>query len=234
MKTALCALSQREHSLDELTPLTALRPQIVQLIRRAHPELPDDSLVSAAELARFRAEYVQHVIVEDLGAVSELEAEVVRSMREHELLAKNIETTFDTRRTFGERLADLIASFGGSWTFIMTFGVLLVVWIIVNSLFLGRTPPDPYPFILLNLVLSCLAALQAPVIMMSQNRQESKDRLRAEHDYKVNLKAELEIRHLHEKIDFLLKQQSSRLFELQRMQIELMQELADGQKKPGK
>ncbi len=158
----------------------------------------------------------------------------MRSMREHELLAKNIEATFDIRRTVGERLADFIASFGDSWRFIMTFSVLLVIWILMNAFFLGRTPPDPYPFILLNLVLSCLAALQAPVIMMSQNRQEAKDRRRAEHDYKVNLKAELEIRHLHEKIDFLLKQQSSRIFELQRMRIELMQEFADGSKQARK
>jgi uncharacterized membrane protein len=105
------------------------------------------------------------------------------------------------------------------------FGVFIGIWILINIIMATRAA-DPYPFILLNLILSCLAALQAPVIMMSQNRQESKDRARAEHDYKVNLKAELEIRHLHEKMDFLLKQQAQRLFALQELQIELMEELA--------
>ena len=105
---------------------------------------------------------------------------------------------------FGDRLADKVALFGGSWTFIISFMVLGVAWITFNSVALVFKPADPYPFILLNLILSCLAALQAPIIMMSQNRQEAKDRTRAEHDYKVNLKAELEIRRLDEKIERIL------------------------------
>jgi uncharacterized membrane protein len=107
-------------------------------------------------------------------------------------------------RTFGERLSDNLASFGGSWVFIISFFSILVSWIALNSLLLLTQPFDPFPFILLNLVLSCLAAIQAPIIMMSQNRQEARDRARAEHDYAINLKAEAEVRALHAKVDSLL------------------------------
>src|SRR4029077_12591218 len=138
---------------------------------------------------------------------SAIEEEVIKSLRDQELLSENLNTEFESKLTFGEHVADNVAKFGGSWRFIISFGVVLVLWIIINSIVLLRKPFDPYPFILLNLVLSCLAAIQAPVIMMSQNRQEAKDRLRSEHDYMVNLKAELEIRHLHAKMDQLLTHQ---------------------------
>src|SRR5207248_5663226 len=130
-------------------------------------------------------------------------------------------------RTFGQRLADKIATFGGSWTFIIIFGAILLIWIALNSfLLLYRTGPfDPYPYILLNLFLSMLAALQAPVIMMSQNRQAAKDRMDAAHDYEVNLKAELEILALHEKLDALREQQWSELIFMQQEQIKLLTQL---------
>jgi uncharacterized membrane protein len=123
-----------------------------------------------------------------------------------------------------------VARFGGSWAFIISFGIFLLLWMAVNSFFLLRKPFDPYPFILLNLILSSIAALQAPIIMMSQNRQEAKDRLRAEHDYQVNLKAELEIRLLSERIDTLISHQWQRLLEIQQIQVELMQELNERSK----
>jgi uncharacterized membrane protein len=122
-------------------------------------------------------------------------------------------------------MADRLASFGGSWTFLIIFASILLIWISLNSFLLLKRPFDPYPFILLNLVLSCLAAIQAPVIMMSQNRVEVKDRLRSQHDYRVNLKAELEIRQLHDKIDHLLSHQWERLVEIQQIQIDLLSEL---------
>jgi uncharacterized membrane protein len=136
-----------------------------------------------------------------------------------------LETGEKEGRTVGERLADRLASFGGSWTFIGLFGVLIAIWIVMNSLVLLWKPADPYPYILLNLILSCLASLQAPVIMMSQNRHEARDRVRAESDYQINLKAELEIRHLHEKVDHLLLQQWQRLGEIQEIQLEVLAEL---------
>ncbi len=225
MPNATCAILHREFSPEELVPLSAVRPNVAALIRKAHSNLDDESLISTTALAPFRAEYVRGVLEEDIGQLSTLEDDVVKSLREHEVMSENVDAHFERELTRGERWADKIADFGGSWRFIIRFGAFLVFWIGLNTV-LGARAADPYPFILLNLVLSCLAALQAPVIMMSQNRQEAKDRARSEHDYKVNLKAELEIRHLHEKMDFLLKQQSQRLFALQELQIELMEELA--------
>ncbi|MDI1356797.1 MAG: DUF1003 domain-containing protein [Methylobacter sp.] len=159
------------------------------------------------------------------GELTSLEKEVLDSLSEHELLSKNIEMEFEQVWTFGERLADRIASFGGSWKFLIIFFVFLSAWIAVNTLAFLDKPADPYPFILLNLVLSCIAAIQAPIIMMSQNRQEAKDRIRSQHDYQVNLKAELEIRHLHEKIDHLLSHQWERLVQIQEIQLELLTEI---------
>ena len=165
-------------------------------------------------------------LLKDDGELSSLEQEVLQSIKEQELLSSNMDEVEEPTMPFGDRIADKVAAFGGSWKFIITFFVILFGWIIINSFFLLQASPfDPYPFILLNLILSCIAAIQAPIIMMSQNRQESKDRKRAEHDYKVNLKAELEVRLLHEKMDYLLTKQWQRLMELQKMQMEMLDKL---------
>jgi len=150
---------------------------------------------------------------------------VLESLRQQDILSRNPEDELQSSLTVGQRLADRVANVGGSWTFITWFTVVFVVWILSNSVFLATRPFDPYPFIFLNLVLSCLAAIQAPVIMMSQNRQEARDRLHAMRDYQVNLKAELEIRHLHQKVDHLLSHQWERLVEIQEIQMELISEV---------
>ena len=155
-----------------------------------------------------------------------MDHEVLESLQRHETLSSNVDAEFEKDSTLGEKMADGLASFGGSWTFLIIFALILLTWIVLNSFLLLKRPFDPYPFILLNLVLSCLAAIQAPVIMMNQNRVEAKDRLRSQHDYRVNLKAELEIRHLHDKIDHLLSHQWERLVEIQQIQIDLLSELA--------
>jgi len=155
-----------------------------------------------------------------------LERQVVESLAREETVARNIEAAWAGKRTFGERVADFVADFGGSWHFIISFFVVLLVWIGFNVWVTTRAIFDPYPFILLNLVLSCLAAIQAPIIMMSQKRQEAKDRLRSENDYRVNLKAEFEIRHLHEKLDYLISRHWERLAEIQQIQLEIMEDLA--------
>ena len=169
--------------------------------------------------------HVHSLLEMEKGEISALENEVLESIRQNELLTKNVDIEFEEKWSFGDRLADRIATFGGSWPFLICFGVFLGLWIAVNSLVLVIKPPDPYPYILLNLILSCLAAVQAPIIMMSQNRQEAKDRLRGLHDYQVNLKAELEIRHLHEKMDHLLSHQWDRLAEIQEIQLDLLSEI---------
>jgi uncharacterized membrane protein len=202
-----------------------IRPSLAEFIKTQRPDFNLHEFICYDDLGLFRKEYVKQALHDELGELSALDHEVIASLQEHELLSQNIEKQFERKLTFGERLSDHIASFGGSWKFIILFGAVLFGWIALNAFLFMNRGFDPYPFILLNLILSCLAAIQAPIIMMSQNRAESRDRLRAENDYKVNLKAELEIRHLHEKIDHLLRRQYSRLFEIQQIQIELLEEL---------
>ena len=202
-----------------------IRPSLVEFIKKSVPELDDKDFVCLEDLAEFRKDYVKEVLQDEIGELSTLDNEVIESLHQHEILASNIEEQFEKKLTFGERLSDQIASFGGSWRFIILFGAVLFGWIILNGIFLLNGGFDPYPFILLNLILSTLAAIQPPIIMMSQNRAELRDRLRSENDYKINLKAELEIRHLHEKIDHLLRRQYNRLFEIQQIQIELLEEI---------
>ena len=202
-----------------------IRPSLAEFIRSKHPEWKTDQPICFDDLSRFRKEYVKHALQDELGELSTLDHEVIESLQQNDLLSENIAQQFARKLTFGEHLSDRIAEFGGSWKFIIFFGVVILGWLALNAYVFANRGFDPYPFILLNLILSCLAALQAPVIMMSQNRAQARDRLQAENDYKVNLKAELEIRHLHEKMDHLLRQQYQRLFEIQQIQIELLEEL---------
>ena len=162
---------------------------------------------------------------QDRGALSALEEEVVHSLHEGELVADDLNRQFDRSLTVGERTADKVAEFGGSWRFIILFFAVMILWITANSLYLLLQPFDPFPFILLNLVLSLLAAVQAPIILMSQNRQEARDRMRAENDYKVNLKAELEVRAVSEKLDQLIHHQWAHLIEIQQIQIEMIEDM---------
>ena len=220
-----CCVCGRELPVREIVRLDVLRPKIIERIRQEKPDLPHEGFICRSDLGRFRSNYVSELLTRERGELTQLEQDVVKSLSDHDTLAENIEAEFAERRTLGERLSDQLASFGGSWTFIMLFGLVLLVWMVFNLVAAGRSQFDPYPFILLNLVLSCLAAIQAPIIMMSQKRQEAKDRLRSENDYRVNLKAELEIRHLHEKIDHILTRQWERLAEIQQIQLEIMQDL---------
>jgi uncharacterized membrane protein len=220
-----CSICGKTFPLRDLLVGGVIREAIAELIRRDHPEWTAESLICRADLATYRGRYVHTLLESEKGELTSLETEVLESMREHELLSRNVDAEFQLDWSFGDRLADHIATFGGSWAFLSLFGAFLLVWIGMNAAVMLWHPPDPYPFILLNLLLSCLAAVQAPIIMMSQNRQEAKDRLRSEHDYQVNLKAELEIRHLHEKIDHLLSHQWERLVQIQELQLDLLAEL---------
>jgi len=211
-----------------------VRPSLAEFIKSNRPNWDPQGFICFADLGAFRRDYVKCALEDEIGELTALDHEVIESLRQHEVLSENIEKQFERKLSFGEHLSDKIAEFGGSWKFIITFGSVIVVWVVLNAVLLLNRAFDPYPFILLNLILSCLAALQAPVIMMSQNRAEARDRLRAENDYKVNLKAELEIRHLHEKIDHLLRKQYNRLFEIQQIQIELLQEISQRKSRPSR
>ena len=156
--------------------------------------------------------------------LKKLNSIVVNAIEEEKLISQKLYESEDKKVSFGSRVADSVAAFGGSWKFIISFIILLGIWMIVNLNFLRR-PFDPYPFILLNLLLSAIAAIQAPVIMMSQNRKEDRDRRRAASDYLINLKAEIEVRNLHQKIDLLISEQMQTLFEIQKVQMEIMEEI---------
>lgn len=221
-----CQICGDQKHADEVVSGAVIREGILNLIRKDHPDWNPTGYICQKDLDQYRMEYVRQSLEADKGELNELEAEVVAKIGGKQPVSKNLNDEFDTASTFGQRIADKVAEFGGSWNFIISFGIILVIWVTANSIALFMKPFDPYPFILLNLVLSSLAAFQAPIIMMSQNRQEAKDRLRGEHDYQVNLKAELEIRALSEKMDHLLHSQWQRLLEIQQIQTDLMQELS--------
>ena len=222
----ICQICKKPKSPHNGMIADLIRPSLLEFAKKKVSDLDSKAFICFEDLGNFRKDYVKEVLEDEIGELSALDNEVIQSLEQHEILSADISKQFEKKLTFGERLSDHIAEFGGSWKFLITFGAVIFVWIGANAVLLATRAFDPYPFILLNLILSCLAAVQAPIIMMSQNRAEARDRLRAENDYKVNLKAELEIRHLHEKIDHLLRRQYNRLFEIQQIQIELLQEIS--------
>jgi uncharacterized membrane protein len=220
-----CAVCRKTFDSKEIIPASLVRDPIAELIRRDYPGWSGESAICKADLSAYRSRYVQSLLEAEMGELTDLEKEVLESLQKHELISSNIGDEFEQDRTFGEKLSDRLAAFGGSWTFLIIFALFMLIWITINSTVLFWRPVDPYPFILLNLLLSCLAAIQAPIIMMSQNRQEAKDRLRAQYDYQINLKAELEIRLIHEKLDHLLSKQWQRMMQIQQVQIEQLSEV---------
>ena len=191
---AICGEAMRERIVFGM-----VRPSLANGLMAANPNLTPEDMICRKHLTEQRTRYVEQLLERERGEISELERQVVESLAREETVARDIEAAWEGRRTFGERISDFVADFGGSWNFIISFFVVLLIWI---------------------------AAIQAPIIMMSQKRQESKDRLRSENDYRVNLKAELEIRHLHEKLDHLINRQWERLAEIQQIQLEIMEDLA--------
>lgn len=224
MKTFISNISNQEFPSNEKISAKSLRPAILTIIQKDHPDFQNTSYLSLTELNVYREKYIADYLVKEIGELSELEDTVLNSLQNKNILVDKIEDP-DDPLTFGQRMADNVASFGGSWTFIISFATFLFLWIAVNILLLSSNPFDPYPFILLNLILSTLAALQAPIIMMSQKRQEEKDRERGKKDYMINLKSELEIRMLHEKLDHLIIHQQHELIEIQKVQIEMMNDI---------
>ena len=220
-----CSVCNKEFRNDEIIYSDMIRKGIYNLIKKDIPTWNESSAICKDDLHFYQNKFIHLLIESEKGELSKLELKVLDTMKEHELISLTSDTSSDYEWTFGERVADKIASFGGSWSFMGFFAGFLIIWIAINSVAAFTKPIDPYPFILLNLLLSCLAAIQAPIIMMSQNRQEAKDRLRSQYDYQVNLKAELEIRQLHEKMDHLLSHQWERLTQIQEIQIDLLEEI---------
>jgi uncharacterized membrane protein len=221
----LCQICGEHKKQNEIVPAELISESIVDVIRKDYPAWSSGGYICTADLNHFRGRYVGEALKTEKGELASLEENVSQSMKDHKLTAKNINVVFDRQLSFGDRLSDRIAEFAGSWIFIALFTAVFIVWIAMNSIVLVFRPFDPYPYIFLNLVLSAIAAIQAPIIIMSQNRSETRDRLHAEHDYQVNLNAEMEIHQLHKKIDHLLFNQGQRLLEIQKIQVELMENL---------
>ncbi len=226
-----CQICGKRKPTASVIPAGLVRPSVQTTIKARFPEWNEEGYICIPDLTTFSFQYVDDILLKEKGDLTALEQSVLLGLRQHEVQTKDLNAEYDKRLRFGERVADKMADFGGSWRFIGIFAGVIFVWITINAVaFFGR-PFDPYPFILLNLVLSSLAALQAPVIMMSQNRQEARDRLRAENEYRVNLKAELEIRQLTEKMDHLLAQQLQRLMEIQRIQLDMVEQMRPRQQR---
>ena len=227
---AHCSICERALPLHELRPFGGVRAGVSRLISLEYPEWKPGGLICHDDLARFRSAYVETLLTDERGELGNLERQVLQSLETGQMISQNLLVEEARQASFGERAADKVAAFGGSWMFILLFTGFLIIWMTINVIGILKQPFDPYPFILLNLALSSVAALQAPVIMMSQRRQETKDRLRGENDYLVNLKAELEIRQLHEKIDHQLAHQWEKLAEMQQIQIDILQERVSGKR----
>lgn len=210
-----CVICRMEKPEEAMIALSGIRPPVLELIRKTHPEVDLQGSICLSDFNRFRILEYEQVLAGERQQLSDLERKVLQSVSDNTPLTRNLNEQYEEQIPLGARIADRVALFGGSWRFILIFSSVILLWIAVNSFLLLSRAFDPFPFILLNLVLSCLAALQAPVIMMSQNRQAAKDRIRAEQDFMTNLKAEVEIRLLNEKMDHLLYRQLPDLLEAQ-------------------
>jgi uncharacterized membrane protein len=219
-------ISDLEFPVSDRVSGRIIRQSIMDLIQKDYPEFSTDKYISISELNVYREKYIESILNNQVGNLSDLENTVLSSLKGNSTLTDKLDADEENQTiTFGQRIADKVASFGGSWTFIISFGVFLLLWISLNVLWLSDKGFDPYPFILLNLILSSIAALQAPVIMMSQNRQEEKDRERSKKDYMINLKSELEIRMLHEKLDHLILKEQQEVIEIHKVQIDMMNDI---------
>ena len=228
MKKGKCQLCHQAFPLSELFPTELIRPSILSTIKAQHPDWEENGYVCLKDLRFLRNQHIEQSLLKEKGELSLLDKEVLESLEKQKIVTENINQQFAHELTFGEKVSDRIARGGGSWSFILSFLGIIFIWTLTNALWFTN-PLDPFPFILLNLLLSCVAAIQAPVIMMSQNRQASRDRLQLDDNYRTNLKAELEIKLLHSKIDLFTKNQWDRMLELQQMQMDLLEELLDHQ-----
>ena len=223
MKTS--CLTDKEIRKGEEIKGQDLREGIFNLIKTNYPDFDKDCYITLDELNHYRRLYMSSLIAQEKGELAVVDKDVMDAIKNNSILTENIEDKIEGKLTLGQKLADKIATFGGSWIFIIAFFSFIIVWISINVWVLVTKPFDPFPFILLNLILSCLASIQAPIIMMSQNRKEQKDRQRGEHDYKINLKAELEIKLLSEKIDHVIVHQNKKLLEIQEIQTDYLEDL---------
>ena len=228
----LCQLSGKMVNENNATDGFSIREELIEIIKQKKADFDVEGWISNDELNKIKADRIKRLLQEDVGYLTEIEKKVAEAADKHDFMSKDFtEDEEDEKLTFGQRMADKVAEFGGSWKFIIFFTVFCFVWISMNTIMLTTGAFDKYPFILLNLILSCIAALQAPVIMMSQNRMEEKDRARAVNDFKVGLKTEIEIRMLDEKINHLVNKQIFHIHENMELQNEMLENIIKNTKK---
>jgi uncharacterized membrane protein len=218
----ICKISGKTIFDDKASQGFTIRDELFDIIQRKCPDFTTEDWVSEDELDKIKLQRIKEIIAQDKGYVGEIEAKIIDAVSHHDFMSRDFTEEEEENLTFGQKLADIVAEFGGSWKFIIFFGLFLFFWIVINSLVLLTHSFDPYPFILLNLILSCVAALQAPIIMMSNNRLEEKDRKRAINDFKIGLKTEVEIKILDEKINHIINNQISHIHDTLDVQNDLI------------
>ena len=232
-KDQLCQICRKSFSKEDLFPISLLRSSVKKEFEKA-ANIDNEGYICEKDLKNIRLKMVEALLKEEKGAISKLDKKILKSYREQDFIAENVNKKFQKQLTLPERISDMMANFGGSWKFIIIFFSFILIWMGVNIFILVERKFDPYPFILLNLFLSCLAAIQAPIILMSQNRQAEKDKLQTDDNYITNLKAEIEIKNINSKLDLLMKKQWSRLLEIQNLQLDLVEDLHEILKKNNK
>lgn len=224
-KNQICAICGNRFTIMEGLFLRDLSDILKEQVLKTNSYAKESSFICLKDLQKIRLERMQTIIDQDLKIDHDMSDKLKKEMSKDTYVITNINDTIYGKRSTGQKLADAVAKFGGSWGFIITFMIILVAWMVINVVHLFGVNFDPYPFILLNLFLSCVAAIQAPIIMMSQNRETERDRFDSENDYKTNMKSEMEIRLLHEKLDQLNEVQWPHILDIQKMQIEVLSEI---------
>jgi len=220
-----CSLCQTLVDRRKLVSPQKMENQVLEIIRNERPDWDGTHGICRDCMEQYRAKKFLGYLEAEFRKISDMEQALVSKIARRGRVSRLVEQEYEAKMTMGQRVADRVAQFGGSWPFIFIFTAVLVGWMGLNSWILAKRPFDPYPYILLNLALSALAAIQAPVIMMSQNRQAEKDRMQAQQDYEINLMAEFEIRDLHDKLDALRYKQWHELWHIQQRQLELLEHL---------
>jgi len=229
MKKIICNPAKKKELKNNQSYINAslLREAIFNLIKKDFPDLNRNCFIDKKEVTKYRNIHLRSLIKKQAHEFENIDKNVIDAILNEKVIVDNIEDDLEEALTLGQKIADKVAEFGGSWAFLISFAVFIFIWIAINVWVLATHPFDPYPFILLNLFLSVLAAIQAPIIMMSQNRQEQKDRKRDENDYKINLKAELEIKLLHDKIDHIINYQNQKIMENLELDTDYLEEIKE-------
>lgn len=224
-KTAACIVDQQRYQVVDGMRLEELETSLRQMILKDFPQAHNSSFICSEHLVHYRLAKMDAMIENDYQQNDKVNAQLSKILANHTYRVVDVNSELESSLTFGQRVADGVARFGGSWAFIISFVVVMLVWMLLNVLPIFSHHFDPYPFILLNLFLSMVAAIQAPLIMMSQNRAAEYDRLQAANDFKVNSMSEEEIRVLHSKVDHLIQQDEPNMLEIQKMQTQMLGEI---------